>query len=209
MRYSVKLLILTLVLGAWGVDDRLFIYDGVSVPTYSAMNGFGPNIGMLGPLLDAIHLPGLKRDWLADRFLTFKLVMLVQAWQWNGMAVVLYLAGLQNVPEDLRHAALVDGAKPWQVFRDVTFPLLAPAFTIVTASGRSSVQRSLAIARIARDLQIARMDVSGVFKDFNPDEDAEDLLDQDVVHHPRAFFAVRFLTRALAHHRVAGVEVAP
>jgi raffinose/stachyose/melibiose transport system permease protein len=56
----------------------------------------------------------------------------VQAWQWNGMAVVLYLAGLQNVPEDLKHAALIDGARPWQVFRDVTFPMLAPAFTIVT-----------------------------------------------------------------------------
>jgi raffinose/stachyose/melibiose transport system permease protein len=58
--------------------------------------------------------------------------MLVQAWQWNGFAVVLYLAGLQNVPEDLKHAALVDGARRWQVFRDVTFPMLAPAFTVVT-----------------------------------------------------------------------------
>ena len=59
-------------------------------------------------------------------------VYLVQFWQWNGMAVVLYLAGLQNVPEDLRDAALVDGANRWRVFRDVTFPMLAPAFTIVT-----------------------------------------------------------------------------
>ena len=61
-----------------------------------------------------------------------KVVYLVQFWQWNGMAVVLYLAGLQNVPEDLRHAALIDGANRWRVFRDVTFPMLAPAFTIVT-----------------------------------------------------------------------------
>lgn len=95
---------------------------------------FGPNIGMLGPLLDLINLPDLKRDWLADRTLTFKLVMLVQAWQHMGGPIVIYLAGLQSVPDDLRDAAKVDGANAWQVFRDVVFPLLAPAFTIVTVT---------------------------------------------------------------------------
>jgi raffinose/stachyose/melibiose transport system permease protein len=59
-------------------------------------------------------------------------VYLVQFWQWNGMAVVLFLAGLQGIPEDLLQAARIDGAKRWQVFRDVVFPMLAPAFTIVT-----------------------------------------------------------------------------
>ena len=57
--------------------------------------------------------------------------MAVQAWQWNGMAVVLYLAGLQNVPATCG-GGQIDGANIWQVFRDVTFPMLAPAFTIVT-----------------------------------------------------------------------------
>lgn len=95
---------------------------------------FGPNIGMLGPLLDLLNMPDLKRDWLADRNLTFKLVMLVQAWQHMGAPIVIYLAGLQSVPEDLRDAARVDGANGWQVFRDVVFPMLAPAFTIVTVT---------------------------------------------------------------------------
>jgi len=92
-----------------------------------------PIIGIVNPFLADNGLGGLQREWQADTFWAMKTVYLVQFWQWNGMAVVLYLAGLQNVPEDLRHAALVDGAKPWQVFRDVTFPMLAPAFTIVTA----------------------------------------------------------------------------
>jgi raffinose/stachyose/melibiose transport system permease protein len=91
-----------------------------------------PIIGVVNPVLRDIGLADLQRDWQADPAWALKTVMVVQAWQWNGMAVVLYLAGLQNVPEDLRHAALIDGAKPWQVFRDVTFPMLAPAFTIVT-----------------------------------------------------------------------------
>ena len=91
-----------------------------------------PVIGVVNPVLRDIGLAGWQREWQADPDWAMKTVMLVQAWQWNGMAVVLYLAGLQGVPEDLRHAALVDGARRWQVFRDVTFPMLAPAFTVVT-----------------------------------------------------------------------------
>lgn len=91
-----------------------------------------PIIGIVNPVLRDIGLGALQHEWQADPEWAMRTVMLVQAWQWNGMAVVLYLAGLQNVPEDLRHAALIDGARRWQVFRDVTFPLLAPAFTVVT-----------------------------------------------------------------------------
>jgi raffinose/stachyose/melibiose transport system permease protein len=91
-----------------------------------------PIIGIVNPVFRDIGLGDWQRTWQADPAWALKTVMIVQAWQWNGMAVVLYLAGLQNVPEDLKHAALVDGANPWQVFRDVTFPMLAPAFTIVT-----------------------------------------------------------------------------
>ncbi len=91
-----------------------------------------PIIGIVNPVLNDIGLGSWQREWQADEFWAMKTVYLVQFWQWNGMAVVLYLAGLQNVPEDLRHAALVDGANRWRVFRDITFPMLAPAFTIVT-----------------------------------------------------------------------------
>ena len=91
-----------------------------------------PIIGIVNPVLTDIGLESLTREWQASQTWALRTVMLVQAWQWTGMAVVLYLAGLQNVPEDLRHAALVDGASRWQSFRDVVFPMLAPAFTIVT-----------------------------------------------------------------------------
>lgn len=94
---------------------------------------FDPIIGVINPWLANHGLENLTREWQADPFWAMKVVYLVQFWQWNGMAVVLYLAGLQNVPEDLKHAALLDGANKWRVFRDVTFPMLAPAFTIVTA----------------------------------------------------------------------------
>jgi raffinose/stachyose/melibiose transport system permease protein len=94
----------------------------------------GPNIGMLNPLLVKLGHPGWQRDWLADNFLTFKLIWLVQAWQTLGYAIVIYLAGLQAIPTELKEAARIDGANGWQVFRAIIFPLLAPAFTIVTAT---------------------------------------------------------------------------
>ena len=82
-------------------------------------------------MLHDIGLGSLQREWQADPDCAMKTVYLVQVWQWNGMAVVLYLAGLQNVPEDIRHAALIDGANRWRVFRTSPFRC-SPAFTIVT-----------------------------------------------------------------------------
>ncbi len=91
-----------------------------------------PLIGAVNPFLADIGLGSLQREWQADPAYALWTVIVVQAWHANGMGVVLYLAGLQSVPEDLQDAARVDGAGRWRVFRDVTFPLLAPAFSIVT-----------------------------------------------------------------------------
>ncbi len=91
-----------------------------------------PIIGVINPFLRDIGLASWQHEWQADPKLALPTIMVVQAWQWNGMAVVLYLAGLQNVPDDLKEAAKIDGANIFQVFRHITFPMLAPAFTIVT-----------------------------------------------------------------------------
>jgi ABC-type sugar transport system permease subunit len=93
---------------------------------------FGSNIGLLTPVLQDLHLDFLVRDWLGDDTITFWLLVLVQFWQWMGLPMIVFLAGLQNVPEELIAAARIDGANEWQAFRHVTFPLLAPAFTVVT-----------------------------------------------------------------------------
>lgn len=105
----------------------------------------GPNIGMLNPLLVQLGLPGWQRDWLANDFLTFKLIWIVQAWQHLGFPIIIYLAGLQNIPTELREAARIDGANGWQVFRVIVFPLLAPAFTIVTVTTFISMFRAFEI----------------------------------------------------------------
>jgi raffinose/stachyose/melibiose transport system permease protein len=93
---------------------------------------FGSNIGLMTPLLQMIGLGVLVRDWLGDPQVTFWLLVLVQFWQWLGLPMIIYLAGLQSVPEELTAAGRIDGANEIQVFRFITFPLLAPAFTVVT-----------------------------------------------------------------------------
>jgi len=108
----------------------------------------GPNIGMLNPLLVKLGQPDLQRDWLADNFLTFKLIWVVQAWQHLGYPIVIYLAGLQAIPTELREAARIDGANGWHVFKSIIFPLLAPAFTVITATSFVSMFRAFDIPYI-------------------------------------------------------------
>jgi raffinose/stachyose/melibiose transport system permease protein len=56
----------------------------------------------------------------------------VQCWNVLGWAIIIYLSGLQSIPEELLQAAEIDGANAWQRFRRVTFPLLSPSFTALT-----------------------------------------------------------------------------
>jgi ABC-type sugar transport system permease subunit len=90
-----------------------------------------PSIGILNPALEAVGLGGLQHTWLADPKSALWVLIAAFAWQWNALATVTFLAGLQSVPTDLREAARIDGAREWQVLRDVTLPALAPAFTTV------------------------------------------------------------------------------
>ena len=53
-------------------------------------------------------------------------------------AVLVFIAGLQNIPEDLYEAARLDGATPWQQFRHVTLPMLKPILTIVIQTPRDA-----------------------------------------------------------------------
>ncbi|MCX7381919.1 MAG: sugar ABC transporter permease [Alphaproteobacteria bacterium] len=91
-----------------------------------------PNIGILNPFLSDIGLGFLAQPWLNDITWALPSVIVVQAWNHLGWAIVIYMSGLQNVPRELREAAQIDGANGWQRFWNVTFPLLSPAFTSLT-----------------------------------------------------------------------------
>lgn len=74
-------------------------------------------------------ITGIDR-WLSDTAKTPWLIVLVAVWQGAGYYMIVYLAGLQNIPVDVVEAATIDGANGWQRFRSITLPLLVPAVTI-------------------------------------------------------------------------------
>lgn len=57
-------------------------------------------------------------------------LIILNTWQWAGYIMIIYIAYLQNIPEDLMEAADIDGANSFKKFQNITFPLLAPAFTV-------------------------------------------------------------------------------
>jgi multiple sugar transport system permease protein len=70
--------------------------------------------------------------WLSDPAYAVYTVAGIIVWQLLGFAVVVYLAGLSGIPEDIEEAASIDGAGAVRRFRSITWPLLAPSLTIVT-----------------------------------------------------------------------------
>lgn len=93
---------------------------------------YNPFLGLVNATLETVGLEGLIQDWLGDPDVALYSVLVAYVWQSTGVAMVLFLAGLQNVPSELKEAARVDGANHWQTFRAVTFPALMPTFVVVT-----------------------------------------------------------------------------
>ncbi len=82
-----------------------------------------------GPAASMLDLFGGHSAFFGDPHLALALVILVQVWMVLGVSVIIFLSGLQAVPEELHEAAEIDGASAWQRFRNVTVPLLAPSIT--------------------------------------------------------------------------------
>src|SRR5579859_6277940 len=86
--------------------------------------------GALNDLLAHIGLRSLQNDWLANPKLALWTLMGIISWKYIGFAVILMLAGLQSIPEELFEAASIDGASYWQIQRRITLPLLGPTIRI-------------------------------------------------------------------------------
>jgi ABC-type sugar transport systems, permease components len=81
-----------------------------------------------GALNDLMSALGLARvDWLADPNRAVGLILFITSLQYVGQAMVIYLAGLQTIPQTYYEAAEMDGVRVWSRFRHITLPLLAPA----------------------------------------------------------------------------------
>lgn len=89
--------------------------------------------GLVTSALRAVGLP--TRSWLGDPDIALTTLALVSVWKITGYSMIIFLAGLQDIPRSLHEAAALDGAGPWHRFLHVTWPLLRPsaAFVAVTS----------------------------------------------------------------------------
>ena len=88
--------------------------------------------GPFNSVLGSLGLESWQRTWLADPKWAIYTVLTVMVWQNIGFSMVVYLAGLATVPQEIEEAAAIDGAGPVARFRHVTLPLLRPATAVST-----------------------------------------------------------------------------
>ena len=100
----VSSLVAVSILWAW-----VFNYD------YGLLNG-------IYKALTGTHGP----NWLGDETMVKISLIIFMVWKGLGSSIILYLAGLQNIPRDYYEAAMIDGANGWQKFKSITLPLLSP-----------------------------------------------------------------------------------
>lgn len=86
--------------------------------------------GALNSLLEKIGLGSWVQSWIASPTIAMGTLMFIISWKYIGFAVILMLAGLQSIPEELYEAAAIDGASFWQTQWRITLPLLGPTIRI-------------------------------------------------------------------------------
>ena len=86
--------------------------------------------GAVNSLLTHMGLGWLRNDWLSNPELAIWTLMGILTWKYIGFAVILFLAALQGIPDELTEAAAIDGASYWQIQRRITLPLLGPTIRI-------------------------------------------------------------------------------
>lgn len=93
--------------------------------------------GLFNQIIMALGFP--RQNFLSSYTGALYCVMLMSIWQYAGLNVIIYLAGLQSIPKELYEAARISGANAWNSFRHITIPLMRPTilFCAVTATAGS------------------------------------------------------------------------
>lgn len=91
---------------------------------------YHPKFGILNYFLSLIGINPI--DWLGDPATAMPAIVLMSVWKTFGYNMIIFLAGLQNIPEDLYEAASLEGANEWQKFKAITIPMLSPTTLFVS-----------------------------------------------------------------------------
>ncbi len=105
--------------------------SGVVVATLWA-NMFEFNHGLFNTVLRGIGLDALAQNWLGDRNVALISVMLVPIWQSVGFPMIVLLAAIEGIPQDMHDAATMDGVNEWQRIWGLIVPLIKPVLASIT-----------------------------------------------------------------------------
>nr|WP_300337884.1 sugar ABC transporter permease [Actinomyces sp.] len=91
--------------------------------------------GGLNQVLSWLTGHDVQVAWLGSTTWTLLVVIFIHSWKWMGLSMLVYLAGLKTIDDQILQAAVVDGASPWQIFTKIRLPMIAPAvtFNVTTA----------------------------------------------------------------------------
>lgn len=98
-----------------------YIINGVAI-AYAFSYFFSPINGAFDAILELFNLESLIRNWLSDEKIVNYVLAFVSVWRFSGYHVILFMAALQSIPEEIEQAARVDGANEWQIFRYIQIP---------------------------------------------------------------------------------------
>jgi len=96
---------------------------------------YNGDFGLFNYYLLKTHLITQPLLWLSDKHLAMPAVVLMSVWSGVGFSMVIYLAGLQAIPQELYEAAKMDGAGSWSRLRHITIPMLAPTTLFLMVMG--------------------------------------------------------------------------
>lgn len=85
---------------------------------------YNPSFGLLNGLLEALGLEGWIQNWLGDKNVILGALVAPQTWMYIGFYMVLFIAAIQNIPEEYYESATLDGASQWRQFFGLTIPLI-------------------------------------------------------------------------------------
>ena len=94
---------------------------------------YDPNFGAINLFFTRIGLEQFALNWLGSESSALYAIAFTQVWFHTGQMMVIYIAGLQQIPQELYEAAEMDGASRWQQFRNVTWPMSIPTTIVVMA----------------------------------------------------------------------------
>ena len=91
---------------------------------------YHPHFGLFNYFLSFLGIDPI--DWLGDPFWAMPALIIMSVWKVFGYNMIIFIAGLQNIPQQLYEAAEIEGATRWQAFRNITLPMLTPTTLFVS-----------------------------------------------------------------------------